>query len=239
MKDLTKILHSLKIPGIVVGTLLLFLFTYIGIIGYANEQENKMSSNHKKTYVIKDFYIYDIDQQSYYNVHKDINKEMLIRIISQLELIRSRSKAHDAALSFLYTHFYFFIVLQALFTFGTITLGLFLSKKGWDNINANTLVFFFIISGLLIFSKMMPESMNFKQNININKHKLIQYRNIQNTTHSYISTHRIDGVYVDEYEFIYLLDKKINDYNDITFEIDEVPSQKYQQEALKIRDEFK
>ena len=98
-------------------------------------------------------------------INPHIKYHQLLRLVSQLEMIRARLKAHDNALTFLYTNFYFFIVMQALLTFITISLGLYLSKAGWDNVHKNFLTSFFIISGLLVFSRIVPDSMKFKQNI--------------------------------------------------------------------------
>ena len=49
----------------------------------------------------------------------------------------------------------------------------------------------------------------------------------------------MNGVFVDVDEFINFVDTKIIDYNDISFEIDEVPTDQYRQEATQIKEDYK
>jgi len=212
---------------------------YISIINFGKTQENNMSSDYKITYIIRNDTIIDNHYNSKLLKHPKIDGRELYRIISQLEMIRARIVAHDNALTFLFTNFYFFIVLQAILTFITISLGLYLSKVGWDNIHKNLLIMFFVISGLMIFSRMIPDSMKFKDNINNNKERIILYKNLESRIHTYISTCRLNGKIVNTNEFINFVDTKIIDYNDISFEIDEVPSNQYRQEAIDIQEDFK
>jgi hypothetical protein len=156
------------------------------------------------------------------------NDRAFNRIVSYLVEIKRRQKTHDATMVFFYEQYFLFNMLQAFMIMFTTIMGLLVSKYGWEKINRNVLYSFFILAGFVAFVKVIPEFLQIEDNIKSNKKYVIIYGNMEQSVISYLVTgENSKGKEIKPTRYIHLLDKEMNNYNNISFNIEKIPDQDF------------